>query len=81
MTTFAPDAAPGSWQLAEALLRCERARERIEAAVVALRAIEADCGWRSRSVDFLQRELEAQRQALGVARESLPSIEAALQAG
>lgn len=79
MITIAPDAGPGSWRLAEALLRCESARERIEAAVVALRAIEADCGWRSKSVEFVQRELDAQRRALAVAGESLPSIASALR--
>ncbi|OZB50945.1 hypothetical protein [Microbacterium sp. 13-71-7] len=81
MITIAPAAAPGSWRLAEALLRCESARERIEATVAVLRAIDADCGWRSRSVEFVQRELEAQRRALAAAQESLPSIESALRVG
>ncbi|MDR2321412.1 MAG: hypothetical protein LBE60_07175 [Microbacterium sp.] len=81
MITIAPDASPGSWLLAEALLRCESARERLEAAAVALQAIEAGCGWRARSVAFLQRELDVQGRALAAARASLPSIEAALRAG
>ncbi|MGN8027409.1 hypothetical protein [Microbacterium sp. 22242] len=81
MLTIAPDTAQGSWLRAEALLRCDSARERIERTIVDLRAIDDGCGWRAKAVDLLRAELERRREELLIALDRVGSIEAALREG
>jgi len=64
MITIAPENPAGSWLLAEALLRCDSARERIEATAAALRAVDAECVWRARAIDRLREGLGRQEQEL-----------------
>lgn len=64
MITIAPENPAGSWLLAEALLRCDSARERIEATAAALRAVDAECVWRARAIDRLREGVGRQEQEL-----------------
>lgn len=81
MLTIAPDSAQGSWLLSEALLRCDRARERIERTIADLRAIDEGCVWQARAIDFVHSELERRRDDLLAALVQVDSIESALQRG
>ncbi|MDQ4214888.1 hypothetical protein [Microbacterium capsulatum] len=80
MFTFA-DTAQGSWALAEALMRCDRARDRIEGVIASLRTIEAECPWRARAIDLLRGELARQAQELQRILDELGAVESALRAG
>ena len=82
MFTIAPAAtAEGSWLLAEALQRCDSARERVERAIVDLRSIDADCTWKARGVEFLKVGLEQRTRELGTALAHVRSVEDALRTG
>lgn len=73
--------AADPWLLAEALQRCDSARDRVEQAIVDLRSIDADCTWKARGVEFLKAGLEQRTRELSAALEQVCSVEDALRAG
>lgn len=75
MLSIAPATAPGSWMLAEALLRCDSAREHVEGAIAALGALDADCVWRARAIDLLRARLVQRSDELAGLLPQLRSIE------
>ncbi|MBS1699547.1 MAG: hypothetical protein JST25_14220 [Actinobacteria bacterium] len=81
MLAVAPLTTEGTWLLADALGRCDSARERLDRALADLRALAADCGWRARAIDrLLERCAEQQGELVGVL-DQLASLEAGLRAG
>ena len=65
--------------LAEALLRCLSARERLGRVLADLRAAAVDCAWRARAIELmLARCAEQQHELTGVV-ELLGSVESGLQ--
>ena len=81
MLTFAPDTAQGSWLLAQALLHCDSARERIERAIADLRSIGEDCAWKAHAIELMLDRCAGQlRELLGVL-DQLRAIESELTAG
>ena len=80
MLTFAPAPAPASWLFAEALQRCDSARDRVERAIVDLRAIDADCTWKAKGVQFLKAGLDQRTRELTAALEQIRTVEDALRA-
>lgn len=81
MLTFAPTTADETWLFVEALQRCDSARERVERAIVDLRAADADCTWKARGVEFLKAGLEQRTRELTAALEQVRTVEDALRAG
>ncbi len=79
MYAIAPE-VQGSWSVVEALACCGRARERLDLTIATLHAIDDECTWRARIVDFLHRELGAQQRALVEVRDQLGFVESALRA-
>ena len=81
MITIAPDAAQGSWLVAQALLHCDSARERIERTLADLRSIGEECTWKARAIELLlDRCAEQLHELLGVL-DQLRAIESELRAG
>lgn len=81
MPTVAPATAEGSWMLAEALLRCLSARDRLDRVLADLRALVVDCAWKARAIELmLDRCTEQQHELTGVV-DLLESIESGLRAG
>ena len=81
MLTIAPETAQGSWLVAQALLHCDSARERVERAVADLRAIGADCAWKARAIDLILDRCAVQLQELLGVLDQLCSIQSDLRAG
>lgn len=81
MFAIAPTTAEGSWMLAEALLRCDRARERIDRALADLRALPVDCAWRASAVELMLERCAAQQGELVGALDQLETVESALRVG
>lgn len=78
MLTIAPATAEGSWPPAEALRRCDSARERLEAAAAGLRGLEGDMPWRSRAITVLRAQFADREQELREALSGLRDVEAVL---
>ena len=67
--------------LAEALLRCLSARERLGRVLADLRALAVDCAWKARAIELmLERCTEQQHELAGVV-DLLGSVESGLQVG
>ncbi|MBS1906587.1 MAG: hypothetical protein JST33_08475 [Actinobacteria bacterium] len=71
----------GSWLLAEALLRCDSARERLERAVADLDAIAVDCAWKAPGIALLLDRCAQQRQELIGVLDQLRAVESGLRMG
>lgn len=78
MLTIAPATAEGSWALAEALRRCDSARERLEVARDGLRALEDDMPWRSRAITALRAQFADREHELREVLSGLCDVEAVL---
>ncbi|SDL71991.1 hypothetical protein [Microbacterium azadirachtae] len=78
MLTIAPATAEGSWALAEALRRCDSARERLEVARAGLRALDDDMPWRSRAITVLRAQFADREQELREVLSGLCDVEAVL---
>ena len=81
MLMIAPAPDQGSWLLAEALLRCDSARERLERTLADLRALAADCAWKARAIELLLARCAEQQGELIGALDQIGSIESGLRAG
>lgn len=79
MSTIAPATAEGSWLLAGALLRCDAARDRLDAAIAGLRALDDDMPWRSKAVTALRGQLVQHEGELRDALGGLGDVETALR--
>ncbi|WP_295011832.1 hypothetical protein [uncultured Microbacterium sp.] len=80
MWSIASNAATAGLR-AEALVRCDRARDRVELAIATLGAIDAECVWRSRAVDALREQLKARLDELRELRHRLDDAAATLREG
>ena len=81
MFITAPATAQGSWLLAEAQRRCDRAGERLGDAALVLRALDADCLWQAKAIDRLRHELADRVQELIDLRVQLDGIACTLAVG
>jgi len=81
MFAIAPVTAEGSWMLAEAMLRCDRARERLDRALADLRALAVDCAWKARAIELMLERCAAQQRELVGVLDQLESIQSGLRVG
>ena len=79
--SIAPEAAQGTLLRAEALRQCDEARERVEGAIAALRAIDAGCTWRSGAIDVLRERLRSEAEELRGILDGIHAGASALRAG
>ncbi|MBS1673570.1 MAG: hypothetical protein JSS74_06360 [Actinobacteria bacterium] len=78
MYSIAPQSSPGSWQVADALSRCDSARERVEIAVAGLRALEDGMHWQARAIAPLRAQLAEHARELNLVHNQLGAVASAL---